>query len=84
MAFAVSPERRVGGNSKLGDMSEFWVVGGVLRDTPFEDFVEIGEEERYGPFWSFRDAEREWQRLSWNQTDASEAFYQIIEEPALH
>ena len=84
MAFPVSPQRGAGGNSKLGDMSEFWVVGGVCKDTPIEEFVEIGEEERYGPFWSFRDAEREWQRLSWNQQEYGEAFYEIVEEPALH
>ena len=68
-------------------MSEFWVVGGVQIDakgTSFEHVVEDGTEERYGPFWSYRDAEREWQRLSWNQIDDGRLYYQIVEEATLH
>ena len=68
-------------------MSEFWVVGGANLDTMganFEEIVEDGTEERHGPFWSYRDAEREWQRLSWNQIDDGRLYYQIVEEATLH
>ena len=68
-------------------MSEFWVVGGVHMDTMDTDYDETAEdatEERYGPFWSYRDAEREWQRLSWNRIDDRRLCYQIVEEATLH
>ncbi len=68
-------------------MSEFWVVGGVHMDTmgtDYDETAEDGTEERYGPFWSYRDAEREWQRLSWNQIDDRRLCYQIVEEATLH
>ncbi len=65
-------------------MSEFWVVGGVFTDTSFEELTEDCVEERHGPFWSFRDAEREWQRLSWKQADSCQVRYHIIEEATLH
>lgn len=65
-------------------MSEFWVVGGVPTDASFDEMGEDDTEERYGPFWSYRDAEREWQRLSWNQIDDGRLYYQIVEEATLH
>lgn len=61
-------------------MSEFWVVGGVYKNTRFDEIAEAGAEERHGPFWSYRDAEREWQRLSWRNVDYCRIRYQIVEE----
>ncbi len=65
-------------------MSEFWVVGGVYENTRFEQLIQGVSEERHGPYWSYRDAEREWQRLSWREVDKCHVRYQIVEEAVFH
>lgn len=61
-------------------MAAFWVVGGEYRDTRFEEFAEGREEERYGPFATYDDAEREWKRLSWAAVDNCQVRYRIVED----
>jgi len=61
-------------------MSEYWVVGGVYKSTRLDEIAKACVEERHGPFWSYRDAEREWQRLSWRNVDYYQIRYQIVEE----
>lgn len=65
-------------------MSEYWVVGGVFTSTEFDELVAGEDEERHGPFWSYSDAERAWQRLSWQKVDKCQVRYQIVEEATLH
>jgi hypothetical protein len=38
---------------------QFWVRGGIYRDTDFSDLIE-GTEECYGPFPSEEEAAVEW------------------------
>ncbi len=65
-------------------MNEFWVIGGAYKDTRFDELKHGVSEERYGPYWSYRDAERAWQRLSWREVDNCQVRYQIIEEAVFH
>jgi hypothetical protein len=61
-------------------MSRFWVVGGLYRDTRFNELAHGHQEERYGPFSRWEDAQREWQRVSWANVDVCNARYRIVEE----
>jgi hypothetical protein len=61
-------------------MPAFWVVGGKYRNTRFEEFAEGCEEERYGPFETYADAEREWKRVSWAAVDFCQVRYRIVED----
>jgi len=61
-------------------MNRFWVVGGLYRDTRFNDFANGHNEERYGPFPTWEAAQKEWQRVSWAQVDVCNARYRIVEE----
>ena len=60
----------------------FWIVGGLFKNTRFEELAEGRSEERYGPFKTFEAAEAEWQRLSWQKVDECQVFYRIVDEPA--
>lgn len=66
------------------EMSRFWVVGGEYRNTRFEEFAEGRKEERYGPFASYADAEREWQSRSWAAVDSCTVRYRIVEDETVH
>lgn len=61
-------------------MHRFWVVGGQYRDTRFAEFAPGRAEERYGPFASYVEAQKVWQRLSWAQVDDCHVRYRIVEE----
>ena len=61
-------------------MSAFWVVGGRYRDTRFDRFAEGRGEERHGPFATYADAQREWQKLSWRFVDDCNVRYRIVEQ----
>lgn len=61
-------------------MRRFWVVGGHYRNTRFNEFAEGRNEERYGPFERYEDAQAEWQRLSWAEVDNCHVRYRIVEE----
>lgn len=60
----------------------FWVIGGLFKNTRFEEMAEGRSVERHGPFKSFEAAEAEWQRLSSQKVDNCQVFYRIVDEPA--
>lgn len=60
----------------------FWVVGGLFKNTRFDELADGQSVERYGPFKSYQAAETEWQRLSLRQEDNHRMFYRIVDKPA--
>ncbi len=62
-------------------MHEYWVIGGIYKDTKFHRMESGGAEEKYGPFSSYEEAKAEWQRLSWQNVDNALCRYRI-EGPA--
>lgn len=59
------------------DARAYWVVGGEYADTGFDRMAEGKTEERHGPFAEYRDAQAEWQRLSWKYIDDAHMRYRI-------
>jgi len=59
---------------------QYWVVGGKYETTDFQTIAAGGQEERYGPFESIDDAQREWQRHAWRTVDNCLCRYRIVEE----
>jgi hypothetical protein len=66
-------------SQEIPDRSLFWVVGGRYTDTTFSKIEGGGSEEMIGPFDSFEDARKEWQRKSWAQVDQCNVRYRIVE-----
>jgi hypothetical protein len=56
---------------------EFWVVGGVFRDTTFAR-LEDGGAEAYGPFGAYDEALRSWQEHSARTRPLAAARYSIV------
>jgi hypothetical protein len=59
----------------------FYVIGGEYEDTRFARVV--GEAERYGPFRTRVEAEKEWRGRSMARIDQALVRYVIVEESAL-
>ena len=59
------------------DARAYWVVGGEYADTGFEELAHGGEEERYGPFPSYNEAQALWQQMSWKHIDDAHIRYRI-------
>lgn len=59
------------------DEPEFWVVGGVYDST---DFDKANNEGKYGPFATYEEAKKEWQRLAWETVDDANARFRIEEK----
>jgi hypothetical protein len=59
------------------DASAYWVVGGEYADTGFENLADGKEEERYGPFNTYKEAQGLWQQLSWQHIDDAHVRYRI-------
>lgn len=57
----------------------FWVVGGEYRDTEFKSFAPGKQEERYGPFATYRDAYDTWSAHARATIDDATVRYRIIE-----
>jgi len=57
-------------------MQRFWVVGGAEDGTRFRN-VPRKDEEWFGPFESYQEAEREWSRHARRPPEASRAAYRI-------
>ena len=56
----------------------YWVVGGIYKDTSFTE-LEIGNDlERYGPYNTFDEAKKEWDRISWKNVDSCNTRYVIL------
>lgn len=59
------------------DAHAYWVVGGEYADTGFETLADGKEEERYGPFNTYKEAQALWQQLSWRHIDDAHVRYRI-------
>lgn len=57
-------------------MQQFWVIGGEYEDTRFQSTVH-GDEEWYGPFPTYEEARREWQKHAWQTVDDAHTRYRI-------
>lgn len=64
-------------------MKQFWVVGGRYTGTDFKKVAGGGEEESFGPFDTYDEAEAEWSRLAWATVDDAHARYRIVERAAV-
>lgn len=62
------------------DIGAYWVVGGRYASTEFDKLAPGAQEERYGPFQTYAEAETEWQRLSWLKVDDCQVRYRIVED----
>ena len=47
----------------------YFVVGGLYKNTSFNEFVDDSKKERYGPFESYEDAKKYWEKISWENVD---------------
>mgnify|MGYP001250873424 FL=1 len=47
----------------------YWVIGGVYENTSFDKIKEGESLEKFGPFSSYEDAKKEWDRISWENVD---------------
>lgn len=61
-------------------MRQFWVVGGVYRDSQFLEIAEGAQEVREGPFETYDLANKAWQALAWASVDDALAQFHIEEE----
>ena len=60
-------------------MSMFWVVGGRYASTKFDKLADDATEEKFGPFDTYAQAEKEWQRRSWQNVDNCYYRYRVVE-----
>ena len=51
---------------------------GVLKNTSFNEFVDDSKKERYGPFESYEDAKKYWDKISWENVDNCNVRYIIL------
>tara|TARA_X000000368_G_scaffold181770_1_gene143519 strand:+ start:54 stop:239 length:186 start_codon:yes stop_codon:yes gene_type:complete len=56
----------------------YWVVGGVFKDTKFKDLIDGESLQKIGPFESYEDAKKEWNRVSWQNVDSCNIRYIIL------
>ena len=40
----------------------YWVIGGTYKNTNFEELAEGQKLERFGPFNSYSEAKKEWNK----------------------
>ena len=45
----------------------YFVVGGLYKNTSFNEFVDDSKKERYGPFESYEDAKKYWEKIKINK-----------------
>lgn len=50
-------------------MKKYIVYGGVYTDTNFKSIASGGNEQKYGPYTSYKDAYNKWTELSWSNVD---------------
>ena len=64
--------------------NRYWaLLGGEYADTGFVDLVAGAEEERLGPFTTYKAAHDAWQARSWATVDTATRRYRIVEETAV-
>lgn len=56
---------------------KYWVIGGEYDSTDFKKLK--SEETRRGPFASYKSAEAEWSKLSWQYVDQCNTRFKIAE-----
>ena len=56
----------------------YYVVGGTFKNTSFEEFEEQSKKEKYGPFKTFKDAKKLWEKISWENVDNCNVRYIIL------
>tara|TARA_B100000963_G_C22489796_1_gene608715 strand:- start:503 stop:688 length:186 start_codon:yes stop_codon:yes gene_type:complete len=56
----------------------YYVVGGTFKDTSFEEFQDESKKEKYGPFKTFEDAKKLWEKISWENVDNCNVRYIIL------
>jgi hypothetical protein len=61
--------------------SRYWVVGGEYTDTQFSRVIDGTEEERLGPFDSYKAAHQAWASRAWATVDSAHRRYRIVEQP---
>ncbi|MEE9139201.1 MAG: DUF4170 domain-containing protein [Alphaproteobacteria bacterium] len=59
-------------------MKQYWVVGGRYADTGFKEIAGGAEEECFGPFDTYEEAQGEWSRLAWTTVDDAHARYRLV------
>ena len=61
-------------------MSNYWVIGGEFTDTTFRKLAPGAEEERLGPFHSYREAYQAWQGRARATIDDCTVRFRIVDE----
>ena len=56
----------------------YFVVGGNYKNTSFEELEDDSQPERYGPFKSYEDARKHWEKISWEKVDSCNTRYIIL------
>ena len=56
----------------------YFVVGGLYKNTSFNEFADHSKKERYGPFESYEDAKKYWEKISWENVDNCNVRYIIL------
>tara|TARA_B100000963_G_C22349774_1_gene546747 strand:+ start:75 stop:260 length:186 start_codon:yes stop_codon:yes gene_type:complete len=56
----------------------YYVVGGKYKNTSFKEF-EVGcSQERYGPFNTYEEARKQWEKISWENVDNCNIRYIVL------
>ena len=56
----------------------YFVVGGLYKNTSFNEFTEDSNKEKYGPFETYKDAKKYWEKISWENVDNCNVRYIIL------
>jgi hypothetical protein len=63
--------------------TRYWVLGGDYADPDFRTVRPGTQEERIGPFDSYKTAHDAWQARAWATVDSCTKRYRIVEEGAV-
>ena len=47
----------------------YWVIGGTYENTKFEKLKHGENLKKFGPFNSYTEAKKKWDKLSWENVD---------------
>ncbi len=56
----------------------YFVVGGIYKDTSFSKLKEGLSEEKFGPYKTYDEAMKMWEKVSWDKVDDCYARYIIL------
>lgn len=56
----------------------YFVVGGIYKDTSFNEFKDGAKQEKYGPFKNYHEARILWEKISWENVDNCNTRYIIL------